>query len=183
MSIILRLSYIFALVSFSLAFVIYLLVPNPPLPPPMPDSLVSPEPADRAFLLRPAYFNQKNREQTTQHYENYLANNPFPGMSLLTYRLNYPPEDSSFLVRPHMYSSYLEEVVHPFRESLYINGFSPTEPKDDIRIYGVRYNQKVTVKYVPSSVYSRLLIGVLSMLILFVITRELFSSTKSLFKF
>jgi len=165
---------------FSMAFIVYLLLPAPALPPPPPNSLTSPEPADRAFSLRPAYFNQDDRKQTMDYYKNYFVNYPHKGVALFTYRLNYPPEDSSFLVRPHMYSSYLEEVVHPFRESLFINGFSPKEQKDDIWIYGVHYNQKITVKYIPSSLYPRLLIGASALVLLLMVIRELSGSTKLL---
>lgn len=167
---------------FSVGFIIYLLLPDPGMPPPLSNSLVSPEPADRAFTLRPAFFTYSNRKDTLEHYQNYFTLSPFKGIFFPTYRLNYPPEDSSFLVRAHMYSSYLEEIVHPFRESIFINGFRPTQAKDDIRIYGIHYDEKITVKYVPSSVFPRVVLGLFTLATFFAVFRELFQSVGVFFK-
>lgn len=176
----LLLYYIFAV--FSAVFIVYLLLPTPNLPPQLANSLISPEPADRAFPLRPAYFTYSNRAETLEHYQNYLSRSPFKGIYLPAYRLNYPPEDSSFLVRAHMYSSYLEEIVHPFRESVFVNGFRPTQQKDDIWIYGIHYDEKITIKYIPSPLLPRVILGILTLGTLFVVIRELFQSGRILIR-
>ncbi len=176
----LLLYFVFTL--FSIGFIIYLLLPDPGFPPQLPNSLISPEPADRAFSNRPAYFIYANRTETLEYYQKYFSTSPFKGILLPTYRLNYPPEESSLLVRDHMYSSYLEEIVHPFRESIFINGFRPTRPQDDIRIYGIHYDEKITLKHVSSSVFPRVFLGIFTLAALLVVFRELFQSVKVLFR-
>ena len=37
-------------------------------------------------------------------------------------RLNYPPEDAQTLIRDQTQATFLEEIVHPMRESLFIAG-------------------------------------------------------------
>jgi len=78
------------------------------------------------------------------------------------YRLNYPPEEAKTLIRDQTRSTFLEEIVHPLRESLYINGFDPKDPKDAIEIEGKPWRQKIIVRYVPSNTLTRVLVVVLS---------------------
>lgn len=173
------LSYFFYLL-VSLIFLLYLSLPDSGIPSQIPNSLISPEPADRAFENRPAYFTYSNRRDTLSYYEKIFSRSPFNNVYIPTYRLNYPPEDSSFLVRPHMYSSYLEEIVHPFRESIYINGFKPTRAQDEIWIYGVNYDEKITLKYVSSPTYTRLMIGFLTVITLFITLKVFYGSVSRL---
>jgi hypothetical protein len=77
------------------------------------------------------------------HYKEQFAWFPFV-------RLNYPPEEAQTLIRDQTRSSYLEELVHPLRESLYISGFVPSAQKDTIIIGGKTYYEKLTVRYVAS---------------------------------
>ena len=58
----------------------------------------------------------------------------------------------------------MEEIVHPFRESIYINGFEPKSEKDTIIIDKVKWNQKIIVRYVPSPVWVRVVILMSSMI-------------------
>jgi hypothetical protein len=77
------------------------------------------------------------------------------GMPLPTYRLNYPPEEAQTIIREQTRSSYLEEIVHPLRESFYVNGYEPKESEDKISVDGQPYTSKVTVRYVRSNVAVR----------------------------
>ena len=52
----------------------------------------------------------------------------------------------------------MEEIVHPLRESIYINGFEPKTEEYAQYYKGTRYNQKIIVKYVPSSVWIRIIV-------------------------
>jgi hypothetical protein len=45
--------------------------------------------------------------------------------SLPTFRLNYAPEEAQILVRDQLQSYYLEEIIYPFRESIFVNGWEP----------------------------------------------------------
>jgi len=145
---------------FSLLF-IYALLPNPKFPDPPPGALQSKERGDSEDLsVRRAYFTNMTREEVMKYYQN-----EFKG-----YRLNYPPEEAATIIRDQTRSTFLEEIVHPFRESFYVNGFEPKSAKDAIEIEGLPWRQKITVKYVSSRIYVRsfviILAGAVSLLLL-----------------
>lgn len=136
----------------------YLSIPSPSFPNPPPDSVQSLEEGDTEITSqRRAYFTNYTREEVLNHYQNQLQPTIF-GMKLSVYRLNYPPEDAYSIIRDQTRSSYLEEVVVPLRESLFVNGFIPTEAKDIIGYRGATYYQKITVKYATSATFLRVII-------------------------
>ena len=141
----------------SIFFLIYLCLHSPKFPVPPPDAFQSMEDADIETPLKRAYFTNYTREQVIDHYLN-----QFSRKSLV---LNYPPEDAQTLIRDQTRSRYLQEIVHPFRESLFINGFIPMVPKDDIWYKGVHYEEKITIKYIPSSLPVRLTVGILTLIV------------------
>lgn len=143
------------LILLAIAFFAYLGMPSPDFPPPPPDAIQSDEPGDTESPLRRAYFTNLSRSAVLAHYTNQLSISWF----FPTYRLNYPPEDAQTLIRDQTRSTYLEEVVHPLRESVYINGFEPIEKKDTIDIGGRIWRQKIIVRYVPSNNLTRLVVG------------------------
>jgi len=136
-----------------IALLVYVLLPSPAFPNPLPDALQSKEPADSETPLRRAYFTNFTRGEVMAHYKKEFK----WGLTL-----NYPPEESRTLIRDQTRSTFLEEIVHPLRESIYINGFEPKEEKDAINIAGLPWRQKIIVRYVPSSVYVRIIVVVLS---------------------
>lgn len=138
-----------AFIILAVAFLGYLIVPAKDFPSPPVGAKQSFEPADTETPLRRAYFVNLSRDQIISHYQQEFGWLP-------TLRLNYPPEEAQTIIRDQTKSSYLEELVHPFRESLYINGFEPKEDKDVILIDGEVYDQKITIRYVPSSILSRI---------------------------
>ncbi len=127
----------------------YLLYPDGKMPQTLPDSLKSLEPADTETVNRQAYFTNLTREQIMDFYKRNFV-------GILSYRLNYPPEEAQSLIRDQTQSSFLEEIVHFGKQSLFINGFVPTKPTEQININGVHYTTKVTVRYVPSGLITRL---------------------------
>ena len=130
---------------FAFLFV-YVLIPNPKFPNPPPGALQSKERGDSEDLaIRRAYFTNLTREEVMKHYQD-----EFKG-----YRLNYHPEEAATMIRDQTRSTFLEEIVHPFRESFYVNGFEPKNAKDAIEIEGLPWRQKITVKYFPSNVFLR----------------------------
>jgi len=144
---------------FSALFV-YVLLPNPKFPNPPSDSLQSKERGDSEDLsVRRAYFTNFTREEVMKHYQN-----KFKG-----YRLNYPPEEAATIIRDQTRSTFLEEIVHPFRESFYVNGFEPKSAKDAIEIEGLPWRQKITVKYVPSNLIFRSFVMILTGLAAFLL--------------
>lgn len=156
------------LLFFSLGFLAYLFLPAPfkDFPNPPPDSVQSTEFADTETPLRRAYFTNYTREQIIAHYKNQFR------YKTVTLELNYPPEEAQTLIRDQTRSYYLEELVHPFRESVYINGFIPTKAQDDIWYQGVHYQEKITIKYVPSSLALRLFMAALTLGLMFWMVKE-----------
>src|SRR3989344_1358789 len=112
------------------------------------------------------YFSNNFREFVVPFYtDNYqdLGHFPFPPL-----RLNHPPEYSWLTIKKHTDSTYLEELVYPLRDSLYINGFEPfyedSSPKfwgaTKFEVEGHNWLTKVTIRYYPSNVFVRFLVWV-----------------------
>ena len=151
---------------FCLILISYLSLPNFDFPAPPSDSLQSNEPADTEIPLRRAYFTNYTREEVMLNYKRQFEKSSFLAIALPTYRLNYPPEEAQTIIRDQTRSTFLEEITHPFRESMFINGFEPKDPKDTIFIGGKLWRQKIIVRYVPSGLTIRLAIGVLTLVLI-----------------
>jgi len=147
----------------SLLFLLYLLLPKASFPNPPSDALQSIEPGDTETSLRRAYYTNYNRSEVMDHYVQELSNSQFSNLPLPTYRLNYPPEEAQTIIRDQTQSTFLEEIVHPLRESFFVNGFEPKEDKDTIIVAGSVWRQKITVRYIPSSAWTRLLLGFITL--------------------
>jgi hypothetical protein len=84
------------------------------------------------------------------------------------FRLNYPPEEAQAFVRDQLKSNYLEEIVFPLRESIFVNGWEPeNDPKmtnipsnkrTDLIANGQKYQAKITLYPIYSNPWSRLLV-------------------------
>lgn len=147
-------------------FLVYLGIPGPDFPKPPPDSVQSEEEADTETSLRRAYFTNYTREEVITHYRDQFLRSPFLQIPFFSLRLNYPPEDAQTLIRDQTRSTFLEEIVHPLRESIYIDGFEPTNPKDDVWYKGVDYRQKIIIRHVPSNTLIRLFVGIATMVVI-----------------
>ncbi len=147
----------------SILFLIYLLLPNPNFPEPLDNTLQSTEPADIETPLRRSYYTDIDRATVMNIYSDEFRDNTSI-IPWLNYRLNYPPEEAQTLIRDQARSTYLEEVVHPFRESLFVNGYEPKENKDIILVGDKFWKYKLTLKLQGSSVLARLVIGLLTIL-------------------
>ena len=152
----------------------YITIPSYPFPAPPPGALQSTEPADVESPLRRAYFTQYTRDQVIAHYISQVKYLPFM-------RLNYPPEEAQTIIRDQTRSWYLEELTHPLRDSLYINGFIPQKAQDNIVVNGVSYASKITIKYVPSSLPVRLLVSFAILAAIYVLYIEWKKALSSLF--
>lgn len=157
---------------FSPFFIFYLALPNPDFPAPPPDSIQSDEPADTETPLRRAYFTNFSREDVMVHYQKQFERSALLGIPLPTYRLNYPPEEARNIIRGQTRATFLEEIVHPFRESVYVNGFEPKDPKDAIFIQGQDWRQKIIIRFIPSAIYIRLLLGGLTLIFIPILYKE-----------
>ena len=145
---------------FSLTLLFYISLPNFDFPKPPPDSVQSKEPADMETPLRRAYFTNLGRQEVLDWYMSQFKNSPFKNIPLPTELLNYPPENSGTIIRDQTRSTFLQEIVHPFRENVFINGYEPApdDNKDRIEIDGVHWRQKIIIKYVPSNTVLRVII-------------------------
>lgn len=164
------------------SFLFYLLLPTPAFPLPPSDSVRSFEFADIESPLRRAYFTNYSREDVLTHYHIQFEHSSFLNIPLPTYRLNYPPEDAYTLIRDQTRSTFLEEIVHPFRETFFVNGFKPSQEKDDIWYQGMHYEQKITVKYVPSSPLVRVSLVFFSLIAFLFVLRELPGTVRAIVK-
>lgn len=114
-----------------------------------------------------------------EHYSrSRFLNLPLPGL-----KLNHPPEYSWVVIRDTVLSSYLEEIVHPFRDSFYINGYEPAndpfvkpEQRRPTLIYeGQEYKAKIVVLPVYSNPLIRIVLFLAVVAVLVFIKREVFT--------
>lgn len=147
---------------------LYLILPAPKDFPDLPGAVKSTEPGDTVQIANvKAYYTDMSRQEVVDFYENYFSHSPFRGIPLFTYKLNHPPERIREVLRDTQQSTYVEELVHPLRESVFVNGFEwnndPfTKPAGRIKniliVNGKTYQFKVTLFYQESQVWQRLLI-------------------------
>jgi hypothetical protein len=168
-----------ALLLFSILLCGYLLLPSYVFPKPLPGSVRSLEGADQETPLRTSYFTDYLRPQVLDYYQNQFARSSFLNLPMPTLRLNYPPEDAQTLIRDQTHSVYLQEIVHPLRESLFVNGFTYQIQNNTIEYKGGVYQEIVTIKFVPSSYLARLLVGIMIIISLIL----LYGETKTIIKY
>ena len=159
----------FLFFAFGVIFSLYLILPGPSLPPPdLPDSLKSDEPGDTIQLTNvSAYYTEKDRKSVIRFYQDYFSRSSFLNFPLLTINLNHPPELAKTIIKDTMQTYYLEELIHPFRESLFINGFewendvfTPVgkRAKNKMIYRGIVWPAKITLKWSTSGTIARVAI-------------------------
>lgn len=153
---------------FFILLISYVFPRSPEFPKPPSDFVQSSEPADVETELRRGYYTNLTREEVISHYTKEFNK----GFNVYTPRLNYPPEDAPLLIRDQTKSTFLEEIVHPLRESIYINGFEPKTEEYAQYYKGIRYKQKVIVRYVPSDQWVRIFAVTGSMISLYFLLNE-----------
>ena len=169
----------FILIFFIL--LIYLIIPAPEFPLPPNDSLQSNEPADLETPLRRSYFTNFTREEVMKHYKDQLLSSAYLGIALPTYSFNYPPEEAQTIIRDQTNSTFLEEIVYPFRMSVFVNGYEPKTKKGLVFFEDNRtWRQKIIVKYVESYVGVRIFIVFSTALVTWFVLIELKKFIKEL---
>ena len=81
-------------------------------------------------------------------------------------RINHPPEFAFTAIKKHTDSTYLEELIYPLRDSLYVNGFEPFYEDGQPKFWGSTkfvqadkvWDTKVTLRFYSSSLGTRLLV-------------------------
>lgn len=170
---------VFLIIAFFLG-TIYLVLPAPSNFPDLPGSLKSVEPGDTTQIANvSAYYTDLPREEVVDFYTNYFSRSTFLNIPLITYKLNHPPERIREVLRDTQQSTFVEEIVHPLRESVFINGFEwnndpftlPSKRiKNILFINGKTYQFKITVFYQGTRIWQRLLVYYLILLIIFLLS-------------
>lgn len=160
---------IFKIVFFliSTLLFVYIILPSPNFPADPPNSLQSKEPADLESPLRRGYYTNLTRQEVMEYYEK-----EFNKGFIYAPRLNYPPEESQTIIRDQTRSTYLEEITHPLRESLFISGLESKNSIYEFKFNGLTWEQKIIIKYVPSSIYIRIIIALLSTILALWLVKE-----------
>lgn len=156
------------LISFLSLGTLYLVLPSPSDFPDLPGSVESTEPGDMVQVENiSAYYTDMSRKDMVDFYFNYFSHSPFLNIPLITYKLNHPPERIREVLRDTQQTTFVEEIVHPFRESVFISGFewnndpfTPPKSREQFILIldGKIYQFKVTLFYQESSVLIRLII-------------------------
>lgn len=145
----------------------YLAYPLPQIPN-LVASLKSTEPGDTTQLQNvSAFYNNLERQAVINFYvDNYQKKHP------LALKINHPPEKAKVIIKDTIQTYYLEEIIIPFKQSLFINGYNwqkdvftapETRIKNKMLVDGQEFTTKVTLKtYTTSSM-------ILSYFVLFLI--------------
>lgn len=113
-----------------------------------------------------AYFSNHYREFVVPFFMADYQKQAYLPFSPL--RLNHPPEYSWKVIKKHTDNTYLEELVYPLRDSLYIAGFEPFysdgKPKfwgsTKLDFMGHSWYTKATLRFFPSKAVFRLLVWI-----------------------
>jgi len=159
---------VFAL--FGICLLVYLVRPAPHFPNTLWDYISSTEPADKETPLRRGYYTNLTREQLMSHYAKEFGWGE---------RLNYPPEEAQTIIRDQTKATFLEEIVHPMRESIFVAGNELGPNQGSFVVDGKEFKQKVIVRYVPSNVFIRLLIGLSTLGLIWILGSEWVKTVKA----
>lgn len=158
---------------------VYLVLPSPRDFPALPDSVKSIEPGDTVQIENvSAYYTDMPREEVVDYYFNYFSRSPFLDIPLITYKLNHPPERIREVLRDTQQSTFVEEIVHPFQNSVFVNGFEwnndpftpgPRRIKNILIVNGKTYQFKITLFYQESKIWARLLVFYLTLISIYLL--------------
>lgn len=164
-------------------FFAYLLLPPPTDLPSLPGSVKSTEPGDTLEIPGvSAYYTNLSRQEVLAFYQKNFSRSRFLGIPLLIYRLNHPPEYAKQIFQSTKQSSFLEEIVHPLRESLFVNGFEwevdpftkpESRAKNKMIINQQEFKSKITLLPQESNPILRLILAGIALFFGFWLFKEL----------
>lgn len=147
------------IVLFNIFAVLYLISPTPALPD-LSNSIKSELPGDTTQISNvSAYYTNMSRTEVMNFYKAYYSS-PFRII------LNHPPEKAQDIIVDTIQSYYLQEIVLPFKESLFINGFewendvftkTENRVKNKLIYDNKEYQAKITIRRFPVSIPNRLI--------------------------
>lgn len=160
----------------------YLALPAPKDFPALPQGVKSIEPGDTGQIANvSAYYTDMSRSEVLAFYTKYFSRSTLWNIPLITYRLNHPPERIREVLRATQQSTFVEEIVHPLRESVFVNGFEwnndpftpPKSREQNIMVVnGKTYQFKITLFYQESKVWQRLIIFYFSVGLGYLLVKE-----------
>lgn len=171
-------------------WLVYLLLPEPKFEP-LPSSLLSDEPGDTVEISGVwAYYTNIPRSEVVEFYRKSFSKSGFLGLPMPVVVLSHPPEYGREAIRDTTETTFLYELVHPFKDSLYINGWDPAEdpdyknanPAEVLEIKGQFWERKIILRYRETSVLARLIMTVLTWLGTWVVGWHLARTGRSLWK-
>lgn len=153
---------------FAVLLLVYMLWPGPSKISefkPLPNSAKSTLSGDTVQIPNVSgYFSNNFRSFVIPFYlKNYQENSHFPFPPL---ELNHPPEYSWVVIKSQTETTYLEELVYPLRDSLYVNGYELYRPDGTPIFYsapkleeaGREWPTKVTLRLYTSNVLVRIIV-------------------------
>lgn len=153
---------------FAVLLLIYILWPGPSRISQfsvLPDSAKSTLSGDTVQIPNVSgYFSNNFRDFVVPFYiKDYQKNSFFLFPPL---RLNHPPEYSWAAIKKHTETTYLEELVYPLRDSLYVNGYEIFHPDGTHIFYSVpkleeagkEWFTKTTLRLYTSNILIRIIV-------------------------
>jgi len=150
--------------------VIYLLPATPATPDLIPSTRSTEEGDTWQHPDQKGFYTNIVRKDAIEQLQSKFVFSVF-GYKVPSFRLNYRPEEAFEMVRDQLQSSYLEEIVYPLRDSLFVNGWEPLNApvyanlqREDVpKLFFEKtpYFGKVTIRPVTSTLWARLLIWTL----------------------
>jgi len=177
-------------IAFSVILLLYMIWPFGPHSivdfPALPQSAKSILSGDTTEVKNvSAYFSNNYRKYVVYYYNlvfQGLSKFPIPPLVL-----NYPPEEAFSYIKDQTQSTYLEEVSYPLRDSIFINGLEPYEAETLSPRYegasmftegGQLWQTKVTLRYYPSTILSRIIVWI-SIILSFILLSKTFYRIKN----
>lgn len=154
--------------------------------PPLPNSVKSTLEGDTIQIPNvAAYFSYNYRDFTIPYYTYFYFKGT--GLPFGPIELTYPPEFAYTAIKDQTHSTYLQELVYPLRDSLFINGYEPFNkngtPKFDsaslMGVNAINYDTKATLRFYPSSYLVRILVWLginIAIICLWKLSREVIRS-------
>lgn len=149
-----------------MVFTVYLVIPGPAFPPPdLRDSIKSYLPGDTVQIENVAgYYTDLERDEVMAFYQDYFSRSSFLSLPLPVMNFNHRPEYSKQVWVDTMQSYYLEELVLPFRENLFVNGYTwqkdPFTPENKREQFALKYqgriwDTKVSLRWFKAGIFTR----------------------------
>lgn len=160
----------------------YLCLPTPKDFPALPGSVKSIEPGDTVQIANvSAYYTDLPRKEAVDFYFKYFSRSTFLRIPLITYKLNHPPERIREVLRDTQQSTFVEEIVHPLKDSVFVNGFEwdndPFTPPERrianiLIVDGKTYQFKITIYYQESRLWQRLIVFYLCIVFIYLLLKS-----------